>query len=136
MIAAEFTVPGRPQGKARARATVINGRARMYTPETTVAFEAAVREAGAPHFEAPIAGPVRLRIVAFFEMPKSWPKRKRAAMHGQFHAQKPDGANILKAIEDGLNGIAWGDDCQICDTRAVKRWSLYAETFVQISEAK
>lgn len=135
MTAAEFTVPGRPQGKARARAAVVNGRARMYTPSTTVAFEAAVRDAGAPHFDAPMAGPVRLRIVAYFEMPKSWSKRKREAMHGQFHTQKPDGSNVLKAIEDGLNGVAFGDDCQVVDGRFVKRWSLYSETFVQIAEA-
>lgn len=135
MIAAEFTVPGKPQGKARARATVINGRARMYTPETTVAFEAAVRDAGTPHFEAPIAGPVRLRIVAYFEMPRSWSKRKREAMHGQFHTQKPDSDNVTKAIKDSLNGVAWHDDCQVADERTVKRWSVYARTFVQIGVA-
>ena len=135
MTVAEFTVPGQPAGKGRARATTVNGRARLYTPATTVAFEAAVREAGAPHFDTPIAGPVRLRIVAYFEMPKSWSKRKREAMHGEFHTQKPNGSNILKAIEDGLNGVAFGDDCQVADARAVKRWSRHSETFVQISEA-
>lgn len=50
MISAEFTVPGRPHGKGRPRATVVNGHARLYTPDTTAAYEAAVREAGSPHF--------------------------------------------------------------------------------------
>lgn len=135
MMQAEFTVPGKPQGKARARATVVNGRARMYTPETTVAFEAAVRAAGAPHFTGPISGPVRMRIVAFFEMPKSWSKRKRAEMHGAFHTQKPDSDNVTKAVKDGLTGLAYHDDCQVADERTVKRWSHYGETFVQIGEA-
>lgn len=132
MIAAEFTVPGKPHGKGRPRATVVNGHARLYTPDTTAAYEAAVRDAGAPHFDAPIAGPVRLRIVAYFEMPRSWSKRKRAEMQGQFHTQKPDGDNVLKSFKDGLNGIAWNDDCQVADARVVKRWATHAETFVQI----
>lgn len=135
MIRAEFTVPGKPHGKGRARAAVANGRARLYTPSTTVAFEAAVRDAGAPHFTAPIAGPVRVRIVACFEMPKRWSKRKREAMHGQLHTQKPDADNVTKAIKDSLNGVAWHDDCQVADERTVKRWSRLAETFVQIEEA-
>lgn len=132
MIAAEFTVSGKPHGKARARATVVNGRARLYTPSTTAAFEAAVRDAGSPHFAAPIAGPVRLRIVAFFEMPRSWSKRKREAKLGTFHTQTPDADNITKAIKDGLNGLAWQDDCQVADERTVKRWATFSETFVQI----
>lgn len=135
MIAAEFTVPGKPHGKGRPRATVVNGHARLYTPDTTAAYEAAVRAAGSPHFEAPIAGPVRLRIVAFFEMPASWSRRKRETMRGQFHTQKPDGDNVLKSIKDGLNEIAWNDDCQVADARVVKRWADYAETFVQIGVA-
>ncbi len=135
MTAVEFTIPGRPQGKARARAVTVNGRARMYTPDTTVAFEAAVRDAGAAHLTDPIAGPVRLRIVAYFEMPRSWSKRKRAAMHGQFHTQKPDADNVTKAIKDGLNGLAYHDDCQVADERTIKRWSEYGETFVQIGVA-
>ncbi len=135
MTTAEFTVPGKPHGKGRARATVVNGHARLYTPDTTAAYEAAVRAHGQPHFPAPIAGPVRLRLVAFFEMPRSWSKRKRADMAGQFHTQKPDGDNVLKSFKDGLNGIAWHDDCQVADARIVKRWASYAETFVQIGAA-
>lgn len=135
MITAAFVIPGKPHGKGRPRATTVGGRARVYTPKASADYEAEVRRFGSPHFEAPIAGPVKLRIVAYFEMPRSWSKRKREEMHGQFHTQKPDGSNVLKSIEDGLNGVAWADDCQICDARAVKRWSLYSETFVQISEA-
>ncbi len=135
MISAEFTVPGKPHGKGRPRATAVNGRARLYTPSTTAAFEAAVREVGALHFAAPIDGPVRLRIVAYFEMPASWSKRKRAQMAGQFHTQKPDADNITKAVKDAMNEIAYFDDCQVADERTVKRWATYAETFVQIGVA-
>lgn len=135
MMAAEFVVPGRPHGKGRPRATTVNGRARVYTPATSAAYEEAVRDAGQPHFAAPLEGPIKLRVVAYFEMPVSWSKRKREAMRGGFHTQKPDGDNVLKSIEDGLNGIAWIDDCQVADARVVKRWASYSETFVQVEVA-
>lgn len=134
MAGAEFTVPGTPKGKGRPRATVANGRARLYTPKTTVEFEKTVREAAEPHFSQPIAGPVRLRIVAYFPMPKSWSKRRRAEMDGKLHTSKPDGDNILKSLCDGLNSLAFVDDMQVADGRCVKRWSQYAETFVRVEE--
>jgi len=40
-----FTVPGAPQGKGRARVGKIAGRARMFTPEKTVAYEVLVAHA-------------------------------------------------------------------------------------------
>jgi len=136
MKRAEFTVPGLPKGKARPRATFVNGRARLYTPKTTVEFEDKVRTAATPHFNRPISGPVKLRIVAYFPMPKSWSKRRRAEMDGKLHTQKPDKDNVEKAICDGLNGTAWVDDCLVADGRCVKRWSTVAETFVQVEEVE
>lgn len=134
MFKAEFTVPGLPKGKARPRATFINGKARLYTPKTTVEFEGAVRKAAAPHFQTPIDGPVKLNIVAYFPMPKSWSKRRRAEMDGKHHTKKPDKDNVEKAICDGLNGTAWVDDCLVADGRTVKRWANFAGTFVRIEE--
>ena len=37
-----FTVPGDPVAKARARATIVGGHARMYTPDKTSKYEARV----------------------------------------------------------------------------------------------
>lgn len=129
---AEFVVPGKPHGKGRPRATVVAGRPRLYTPQSSADYEAAVREAGSPLFPEPITGPVKLRIVAIFATPTSWSKRRRAEMQGQFHIQKPDGDNVMKSIKDGLNGIAWADDCQAADCRVVKRWGSHDETFVLV----
>lgn len=89
-------------------------------------------EIAVPLFAAPIEGPVKLRIVATFEIPKSWSKKRRAEMVGAYHTQKPDRDNIEKSIQDGLNRIAFADDCQVADGRCVKRWGLYAETYVEV----
>lgn len=52
-------------------------------------------------------------------MPKSWSERKRNAMRGRPHQQKPDLSNLLKAIEDAL----MQNDERIHTVRAKKIWS-------------
>ena len=39
-----------------------------------------------------------------------------------YHIQKPDLDNIMKSICDGLNGIAYADDSQICSSIVKKIW--------------
>lgn len=129
---AQFTIPGKPFGKQRPKATAVGGHARVYTPKETVSFESKVAEIARPFFPVPIEGPVKLRIVAVFQIPKSWSKRKQAEANEQHHTQKPDADNIAKALKDGMNRIAWRDDCQVADVRCVKRWGRYAETYVQV----
>ena len=54
-------------------------------------------------------------IEAYFSVPKSASKKKRAAMlTGDIRpTKKPDMDNILKTVADALNGIAYRDDSQI-----------------------
>ena len=130
-----FTIPGKPFAKQRPKAAVVAGRARVYTPKQTVSFERQVAEIARPEFPAPFEGAVKLRVVAVFQIPKSWTKKRKAEAAqdgGAFHTQRPDGDNLLKAIKDGLNRIAWVDDCQVADVRCVKRWGEQAATFVQV----
>jgi Holliday junction resolvase RusA-like endonuclease len=127
-----FTIPGKPFGKQRPKATAQGGHARVFTPKETVSFERQVAEIARPYFPAPILGPVKLRIVAMFEVPKSWSKKRQAEAVGTFFTQKPDGDNLAKSLKDGLNRIAWADDAQVADVRVVKRWGRYAETYVQV----
>lgn len=127
-----FTIPGKPFGKQRPRATIRGGHASVYTPKETRSFEQKVAEIARPLFPVPIDGPVKVRIVATFAIPASWSKRKRAEMLGQYHTQKPDRDNIDKAICDGLNRIAWVDDGQAADGRCVKRWGEVASTYVEV----
>lgn len=127
-----FTIPGKPFGKKRHRIGTVAGRARAFNPEENRSFEQKVAEIARPLFPAPISGPVRLRIVASFEVPRSWSKKRQAEAMGAYHTQKPDRDNVEKAIQDGLNRIAWSDDSQVADGRCVKRWGDRSETYVQV----
>lgn len=128
----EFTIPGKPFAKRRHRVASIAGKARAFNPEANVSFERQVAEIARPLFPVPIEGPVKLRIVATFEIPKSWSKKRQAEALGGYHTQKPDRDNVEKAVQDGLNRIAWRDDGQVADGRCIKRWGRYGETFVTV----
>ncbi|PWE26705.1 RusA family crossover junction endodeoxyribonuclease [Pararhodobacter marinus] len=132
MTSVQFTIPGKPFGKQRARATARGGFARMYTPKETVSFERSVGTIAAPLFARPITGPVRLRIIAVFEPAASWSKKKRATHLHRPHTQKPDLDNVAKAIKDGLNRIAWADDSQVADLHVAKLWGIAACTQVWV----
>lgn len=56
--------------------------------------------------------------IVYFPMPKSWSKKKKAAMAGEKHRQKPDRDNIDKAILDAI----FPEDSGISDGELKKRW--------------
>ncbi|WP_312128121.1 RusA family crossover junction endodeoxyribonuclease [Brevundimonas sp.] len=113
MRAVSFIVPGEPQGKGRHR----TGKFGTYTPAKTVAYEGliafAAREAmqGQPLLE----GPLLVRLRAIFSVPKSVSNKRREAMlAGDVEpTKKPDLSNILKAVEDGCNGVVFHDDSAV-----------------------
>lgn len=129
MTSHHFIIPGKPYAKKRHR-TAKGGR--TYNPPENVAFERSVG-LWARGIKAPLVGPVRLAITAVFEPAKSHSKARRGAMMGKSHTFKPDGDNIAKAIKDGLNGVAWRDDCQVAQLTCVKRWGPEALTSVTIT---
>lgn len=122
-----FHIPGQPQGKGRARATVRNGFARLYTPEKTVAYEglvahqAQIAMAGRPLLDCPVD--LHLRILV--QVPASWSQRKRAeALAGRIIPTiKPDVDNVIKAICDGCNGVVWRDDVLAADGSWSRRYA-------------
>ena len=55
---------------------------------------------------------------AYFPLPKSWSKRKKAELTGQPHQQKPDRDNIDKGILDAL----FAEDSGIHRGELIKLW--------------
>ena len=112
-----FELAGHPQGKGRARAYRRGNFIGHYTPEKTRSYEGMIRTAameamGSHH---PLDCPVQVTLCAFFDIPKSFSKKKRAAaITGEIKpAKKPDIDNIIKAWVDAMNGVVFKDDCQI-----------------------
>ena len=114
-----FEIPGSPIGQGRPKFSTINGHAVAYDPEKSRNYKAyvkllatqAMKEQG---FEM-IEGPCSLDILAFFEVPKSKSKKfKERALEGlERPTKKPDADNIVKAILDALNKLAYKDDSSI-----------------------
>ena len=108
-----FEVSGTPVPKARPRAfKTKNGNIRAYTPTNSKNFEHLVRMHAEKVFMEPIKGPVKLDVV--FLMPR--PGRmiwKTKPMPRVPCDKRPDATNLIKGIEDSLNGVAYLDDGQI-----------------------
>lgn len=110
----KFTVPGNPVGKARPRVTR-SGHA--YTPDKTVSYENMVKMCFIEKYTdwVPVSGEAILRLNAYYPIPKSASRKKKIDMViGEIRpTKKPDLDNVMKAIADALNGIAYVDDSQI-----------------------
>lgn len=141
MQTVSFHVPGKPQGKARAR-TFYSEKARKhmsYTPEGTALYENLIKtmymqEAQGVRFEQ--GTPVVLHIVARYLPVRSTPKKHlRQMMDGQiFPLKKPDMDNIIKVVADALNGVAYHDDTQIMMVCAKKVYSVLEGLDITVGE--
>ncbi len=110
----KFVINARPQPKERSR-TAKNGH--HYTPQRTVNFELTVAaEFRAQHpLHEILTGPVGMSVDIQFRRPKTVAK-------GYWHTNPGDASNIVKAIEDGLNRVAWVDDRQVAKQHVEKHW--------------
>ena len=118
----EFTVPGNPVGKGRPRFTKIG---HAYTPKSTVEYESFIRKCYKEQCgNSMLEGAVCMTLMVYVPVPKSAPKKKQAQMlSGEIRPlTKPDNSNILKGVEDALNGVAYTDDKQICDHDGIHKF--------------
>ena len=104
----EFKVYGEVRGQGRPRIHP-SGRS-LYKPQKDREYEQKIKRAyidsGGQHFgKAPLA----MVVISHRALPKSRPKR----VTHEPDVLTPDASNILKAVEDALNGIAYDDDRQI-----------------------
>jgi Holliday junction resolvase RusA-like endonuclease len=76
-----------------------------------------------------------MRLAVYMQIPQSATKKRRAEMLAgvDMPTKKPDLSNVLKAVEDGLNGIAYKDDAQIVSLIVDKFWSDEPRVEIEIS---
>jgi len=134
-----WRVPGEPQGKARPRHGVIYDKGgnpvtkagrvitRTYTPKKTADYEKLIRmnflEAAGRVLNLTCG--IHVGVIAYFRIAKSDTKQRRADKIAQVIpvTKSPDVDNILKAVKDALNGVAYKDDSQVVSVRCKKVWS-------------
>ena len=135
-----FDIPGQPIGQGRPKFSTINGHARAYDPEKSRNYKAYIRMLATQAMKdsgfTMIEGPCVLDIIAYFEVPKSKSKKFReAALSGlEFPTKKPDLSNIIKGIEDALNGLAYKDDALIVRLGVTKLYSKVPTVEVTLIE--
>lgn len=94
-----FVVPGHPVPKARARVVRNKATGKMHgiTPSRTASYEATVA------------------LVASSARPTGWPTRARyeVTVRALRAVARGDLDNIVKAVKDACNGVAWVDDARV-----------------------
>lgn len=138
-----FMVPGEPVAKGRPRFSVRKSKdggayVSVRTPDKTVIYENQVKleyreQTGG--FKFPDDAMLEIEIEAYFSIPKSASKKKRAAMlTGEIRPTKrPDADNVLKCM-DALNGIAFRDDSQIVRAVVDKFYDAAPGLIITITE--
>lgn len=130
-----FEVPGNPVPQPRARISTRGGFGRAYTPGDhpihayRAAVAAAARTAGA---EPTDAVPITLIVDLVFARPQSH-YRKAELRSDAPKLPRPDCSNVLKGIEDSLNGVAWIDDTQVAKVIVEKSFGTEGRTTIRIS---
>ena len=110
-----FTIPGKSIPKARPRATMISGKALVYTPTQTKQFEKYVKLVAAQH--APrelLTGALEVQLDFFLPRPKSLPIKIK------YHTKKPDIDNLAKSVLDAMEGIIYVNDAQVISLLVTK----------------
>ena len=133
-----FTVEGKPIGKGRPKFGIRNGRVNARTPDATVLYENFVRlsyqnQCG---YRFPDDAPLKMEIDSFYQIPASESNKRKELMRANTirPTKTPDCDNVLKAIADSLQGIAYRDDKNIVECIIRKYYSDVARINVEISD--
>ena len=131
-----FFVPGKPRGKGRPRSKKTGGK--PYTDSKTRAYEYQIaanyrRIAGSFRFPDDVF--LRVRVQQQMPVPQSASKARKADMlEGRtYPSAKPDLDNVVKAVLDALNGVAYKDDARVVGLYSQKVYSDNPGVMVEIS---
>ena len=131
----EIFFPFEPIAKGRPKFTK-TGHA--YTPKKTREYEKKIADYYNSHTNDFYDSAIKIKLVFNMPIPKSITKKNRIAIiTGQIkHIKRPDTDNLIKAVTDGLLGIAFSDDSLITKINATKQYAPDENvgTYMEISE--
>ena len=120
-------VDGVPVPKGRARYVRRGNHISTYTPEKTRTYETLIKDAArqAMGVSEPLDTPVSLYLYIRVPIPASATKKRLQAIAdgSEKPTKKPDASNVLKSVEDGMNGVVYKDDSQIVNIHVTKVFS-------------
>ena len=122
----EFIVNGKIQPKQRPRFKRCGAFIQTYTPQATLDYQKLVADCYKDKYgETKLTGALIMEINAFFNVPKSYSKKKRNELYGRPDtAHNGDIDNVAKSVLDGLNGVAYDDDTIIYDLHIKKFYAM------------
>jgi Holliday junction resolvase RusA-like endonuclease len=133
-----FTVYGEPKGKGRPRFRRMGNFVQTYSSEVTINYENLVKMSFIENCQERYldSQPLDVDIVIYQSIPSSTSKKKQKEMEeGNLRpTKKPDCDNIIKAILDGLNKVAYKDDTQIVKLSCEKFYSNEPRVEILIKE--
>jgi len=133
-----FKVDADPVGKQRARYAKRGNFVQTYTPDKTRNYESLIKESAieAMGSSEPLETPVNLYLYIRAPIPKSLPKKRiEACLNGlEKPIKKPDASNVLKSVEDAMNGVVYKDDSQIVNIHVTKVYSSQSGIDVCVKE--
>ena len=121
----KFEIPPRPKGRPR----FANGHA--YTPKLTNEYEKTISEEYLLKGLKKHLGAISVFITFNYRIAQA---RVRKLKHGDICVEKADIDNLVKAVLDGLNGVAFLDDKQVYKIVAEKKWADSNSVDVMIFE--
>lgn len=124
-----FVIDGQPIPLMRPRTS--DGR--FYDPQKKVKDEVAwiIRT---QHTGELYQGPLKLSITFYMQLPRASLVKKKA-LDGTPHYTRPDTSNLIKFVEDALNGILYPDDAQIAIIEARKIYDFNPRTEFMLERA-
>ena len=133
-----FKVDANPVGKQRARYAKRGNFVQTYTPDKTRNYESLIKEAAiqAMGSSEPLNTPVSLYLYIRVPIPASATKKRLESIERGHEkpTKKPDASNILKSIEDAMNGVVYKDDSQIVNIHVAKVYSSVAGVDICVKE--
>ncbi len=133
-----FKVDGTPVPKGRARYARRGNYISTYTPEKTRTYETLIKDSAIEAMGAsePLETPVSLYLYIRVPIPASATKKRLQAISdgSEKPTKKPDASNILKSVEDGMNGIVYHDDSQIINIHVTKVYSTLPGVDICVKE--